>query len=477
MPGFDRSRLVHWLVLAVALCVHALGQSPAPASAGEKKSPVVVRAVAVQQEEDGTALEITSNGTLIPTITKLDGPPRVVIDLPGAINTVRRQLGAVAQDIRGVRVNQFQQNPPITRVVIDLAQPRNYFWEMVQDKLMVHLRPLAEAEPEAAPAAGAPAPTFTQGVEASGSSSNVAGNAVVMLAGSRITPGSSITAGEETAILSLSRGGQVRVCPGTTVSVTTSPNGRDLMLGVSTGALEAHYQLANSADSILTPDFRILLTGPGEFHYAFSADAKGNTCVRGMPGNAASAVVSELIGNGTYQVKPDEQVVFRAGQLGKIDRNVPTDCGCPRGQAPVLRAEANQPSPVPQEVASAAPNNATAAPPSTVSMPSNSGDTNLRAGVRAETAPLPALKPDEQRVVVEAPLVFRASDPLPAPIRDARKLPTTSRRTSTEMAALPPVPPLPQPSSAKSEPAQSRPQSQSRGFFGSIKHFFSKMFG
>ena len=442
---------------------------------------MVVRAVAVQQEEDGSALEITSNGTLVPTITKLDGPPRVVIDLPGAINTVRRQLGAVAQDIRGVRVNQFQQNPPITRVVIDLAQPRNYFWEMVQDKLMVHLRPLAGAEPEAAPTAGTPAPTFTQGVEASGSSSNVAGNAVVMLAGSRITPGSSITAGEETAILTVSRGGQVRVCPGTTVSVTTSQNGRDLMLGVSTGALEAHYQLANSADSILTPDFRILLTGPGEFHYAFSADAKGNTCVRGMPGNTASAVVSELIGNGTYQVKPDEQVVFRAGQLGNVDRNVPTDCGCPRGQAPVLRAEATQRARVPQEVA-AAPNNAAvdmtaAPPPSTASLSSNTGDANLRAAASAETAPLPALKPNEQRVVVEAPLVFRASDPPPAPVRDARRLPSTSRRGTTQMTALPPVPPLSQASSTKSEPGLNRSQSQSRGFFGSIKHFFSKIFG
>jgi hypothetical protein len=474
--------LVRCLILTAALCVHTFGQSPAAASAGEKNNAVVVRAVAVQQEEDGSALEITSNGTLVPTITKLDGPLRLVIDLPGAINTVRRQLGAVAKDIRGVRVNQFQQNPPITRVVIDLAQPRNYFWEMVQDKLMVHLRPLAEAESEAAAAAGAPAPTFTQGVEASGSSSNVAGNAVVMLAGSRITPGSSITAGEETAILTLSRGGQVRVCPGTTVSVTTSPNGRDLMLGISTGALEAHYQLANSADSILTPDFRILLTGPGEFHYAFSADAKGNTCVRGMAANTASAVVSELIGNGTYQVKADEQVVFRGGQLGKIDRNVPTDCGCPRGQAPVLRAEAPEPAPVAQEAAAAPPKSSNVdpqdqagAPP--VSMPIDTADVNLRAAASAETAPLPALKPNEQRVVVEAPLVFRASDPPPTPIRDARKLPTTSRRATTEMAALPPVPPLPQPSSAKSGPGQSRPQSQSRGFFGSIKHFFSKMFG
>jgi hypothetical protein len=124
LPEFGPLRLVRCLILTAALCVHTFGQSPAAASAGEKNNAVVVRAVAVQQEEDGSALEITSNGTLVPTITKLDGPLRLVIDLPGAINTVRRQLGAVAKDIRGVRVNQFQQNPPITSWCTSVLWPR-----------------------------------------------------------------------------------------------------------------------------------------------------------------------------------------------------------------------------------------------------------------------------------------------------------------------------------------------------------------
>lgn len=459
------------------LCVQGSAQSSVPASGVPSRAAVTVRAIAVEREADGSAIEITSNGALVPTITKLDGPPRIVVDLPGAINTVRQKLGAVADGIRGVRINQFQQNPPITRVVIDLAQPRTYFWEMVQDKLLVHLRAADNSE-AAVPQSGS-APAFTQGVEPAASSSNVEGNATVMLAGNRIAPGSSITAGDETAVLNLSRGGQVRVCPGTTVSVTTSQNGRDLMLGMSTGAIETHYRLANSADSIVTPDFRILLAGPGELDYALSADSKGNTCVRSLPGNSAPAVVTELIGNGTYQVQPNDQVVFRSGQLSKIDANVPMDCGCPREQIPVLRAEASSPHPVPHQATD--PVNGSPAPESqALSPPPEPGNTIARAEPEPpspETAPLPALKPNEQRIMVQAPLVFRASDPPPAPIRDARKLPISSRPPlAVQSPALPPVPAVPEPSSAAAK-NESKARTQSRGFFGSIKRFFGKIFG
>src|SRR5512141_1689083 len=72
------------------------------------------------------------------------------------------------------------------------------------------------------------------------SDASVKGAVKLASSGMQVMSGSSVEAGQATALLRLSRGGDVRVCPRTALSISSSHTGRDLMFGVSTGALEAN---------------------------------------------------------------------------------------------------------------------------------------------------------------------------------------------------------------------------------------------
>ena len=369
-----------------------------------------------------------------------------------------KQIEFASDEIRRVRINQYQSKPPVARVVVDLLKPVVQTWDAAGNRLMVRLHPATE--PTAKPPS---APAFTQGIQPVAVPLGPGSSGALILAGRRAAAGSSVTAGSDTSVLRLERGGEVLVCPRTTVSVTSSQQGHALMLGMSTGALEAHYTLDASADSILTPDFRILLAGPGEFHYAVSADSRGNTCVRALPGNTASVIVAELLGEGNYQVKPTEQIVFRSGRLNLVDTAVPASCGCPPPAIPVLRAS-SAPAPVISDAKLAASTRLAqpgdelkpVALATSSSVPQLASASSAQISVSVfppETAALPPSKPNDVHVQVEAPFVFRASEirannlsadslpvPKPAPISEAELLQIADlpRPASFETEVLPP---------------------------------------
>ena len=456
-------------LLAALVAAEAPAQNAGQPQAIPAREPAIVTSVRVVQDRGVPAVEIITSHPILPTIQVLDSPPRLVIDLANArIGQTRKRTPVLQENMLTLRAEQFQNEPPIVRIVLDLLVVYGYTWDVSGDTLMVRLKPAedrnaaSKKSPRQPPQVLSLAPVATPPVVPVTS-----GLGDVVMAGKQFAAGSSLTAGGHTAVLRLSRGGEVRVCPGTTVSVTPSKKTSDLLLGMSTGGMEAHYALAASADTVLTPDFRILFAGPGEFHFAVSTDSHGTTCVRGLKGNTSSAIVSELIGDRIYQVKPTEQAVFRLGRIDKVDTDVPLECGCPP-PVPAMRTDASPATTVPDSGLPANNTVADAGASSKAGATPEGGEPQALSN-GPETQPLPPSKPDDVHIQVEAPLVFRGkkdSATQPAPQDEAASLPVKESPAPPAQAGEQPQPP-----SVPASATQTKPEH--RGVLRRIGRFFS----
>lgn len=420
-----------------------------------------VQAVKIIPGESGATVEIFATRPLTPQFQTVEGPLRLVIDLPGSVlNVQRKRISFRNQQIKGIRMNQYQAG--VTRIVLDLTAPVQYTWDALGNRVNIRVRAdeTANAKPMTAPA-------MTPGTQPIAVPYTEGSTGTLVEAGSRVASGSSIAASDQTAVLRLARGGEVRVCPGTTVSVATSPDGQNLMLGMNSGSMETHYHLNESSDSVLTPDFRIVLPGPGEFNLAIKSDARGDTCVSSLPGSNSSVVVAELLGNDTYEVKPEQQVLFRKGRMQSVETPV-TGCGCPPPQELIMRAAADPTSVVPEKTAgnTLALANSDSQPSATAGTGTDGGSADKPAEPIANTA---GPSNTDDKVQISAPLVFNAKE------LARQRAAATAPPTAEQAAALPlstrqadPLPPL-----LVLPPA---PKPEHKGFFGRIGRFFRAVF-
>ncbi len=115
---------------------------------------------------------------MAPDTQAITGPDRIVVDFPGALPAAElRALKVNRGALKGIRAGLFFDNPPITRIVLDLVEPQSYRISTTQNAIVVKLGPVTTAVEAGVPdvppaarlqnaslAAGTPAtPTPTKG--------------------------------------------------------------------------------------------------------------------------------------------------------------------------------------------------------------------------------------------------------------------------------------------------------------------------
>src|ERR1700674_4691015 len=157
-----------WSYVGALLAAAALSsaqksaQKSAPISA-QMSAPASARVEHVVVRGTGAAMEVeiqTSGAPVAPDTQAITGPDRIVVDFPGALPAAElRALKVNLGALKGVRSGLFFSNPPITRIVLDLAEPQSYQISTNQNTVVVKLSPVrpgsAQQDPVTAVAATA----------------------------------------------------------------------------------------------------------------------------------------------------------------------------------------------------------------------------------------------------------------------------------------------------------------------------------
>ena len=270
------------------------------------------------------------------------------------------------------------------------------------------------------------------------SDASVHGSVTLAAGGAQVMSGSQVAAGDRPALLRLARGGTVRICPKTIVTVSSSLSGRSLLYSLSKGQIEFHFDLSSEADAVQTPDYRVQFIGPGHFDLAMCANDRGELRLRGKNSSAA-IIISEMLGDGVYQAPAGSSLDFHGGSVRDVTPPDGTLCGC--DEPPVIKPEMP-----PVEVAKQEP----PSPPAAVELP------------------------PETHVQVDAPFVYRGDEPNDEMMYTLAKLGTDD----SLVAKLAPTVLPPKKGAKLQAVSDTVPQKpKSRGFFRKIGRFFGKIFG
>lgn len=113
-------------------------------------------------------VEIQTSIPMTPQSQAITGPDRIIVDFPGALpGADLRALAVQRGPLKGIRTGLFSKNPPITRVVLDLATPQPYEVFESRNSVMLKLGTAAAAAKAAGTASAITAAALPSGEVAS----------------------------------------------------------------------------------------------------------------------------------------------------------------------------------------------------------------------------------------------------------------------------------------------------------------------
>jgi hypothetical protein len=308
--------------------------------------------------------------------------------------------------------------------------------------------------------------------------------------------GSTITAGNETVPITLARGGELKLCATTSVHLSRdlsieAPDASGLMLALDRGAMEAHYQTSKYSDVLLTPDLRILISGPGDADLSIRVSPQGDTCIDNRGPNAPYITVTSQLEGGLYRVQPGQHISFQHGSLREVVDTEHEPCGCP---APVSVATAG--TPAPRGVPPGHPVGGPSSTPADTAFPLAVSEGLTKPPLPPTT---PVAAPGEVHAQVAVPFRYDGNLPAvsgtggPGVSTEAASIPgpspTAPAPSASNMSAPPPPVPPPgsspvrlqsstaQPVIADVPPPTPQRKPPARGLFHRVGRFFSRLFG
>src|ERR1700692_4112599 len=137
------------VALAALVSVPLSAQTPARVSASQAETaphgsvspPARVQRIPVRGTSGAIEVETQSaGGPVAPDTQAITGPDRIIVDFPGALPAAElRALQVNRGPLKAIRAGLFFSNPPITRIVLDLAGPQEYRISTLRNAIVVKL--------------------------------------------------------------------------------------------------------------------------------------------------------------------------------------------------------------------------------------------------------------------------------------------------------------------------------------------------